>query len=215
MTVARVGRPTELSQFEEEVLTRTIQTITQWGFGMTKQLLQDFVFLYLESNGHGIERFASNRPGTDWVNSFMTRHNLVLRQTCNIKRSRASLRSVNRFETVYEFFNELRHCGLSEASPSHIFNYDETALSDNPGFQKRLEKEEHAVSKSFKNIQRPTLFLCSAVPLKENFFHPMSPTNRKVFTKLGRKVHHVALNSTAPQVAGSTKTFSLLGFVAL
>ena len=115
-SVSKVGRPNELSAEEENVLALTVQTVTEWGFGLTKTMLQDLVQRYLETSGKDNTRFRNNRPGIDWVESFMTRKKLVLRQAGNIKRSRASLNE----DILRSFFTELQNCGIGDIQPSHI-----------------------------------------------------------------------------------------------
>ena len=175
---------------------------------MTKQLLQDLVFRYLESKGREVERFTNNRPGIDWVNSFMSRHKLVLRQACNIKRNRASLRS----ETVNEFFSELFNCGLSNASPCHVFNYDETGLSDNPGSQKVIAKRGTRRIEIVQEHSKTNISVMFCGSAEGKLLPPTSYTRLETFTRLEHTAHHVVLGSTARRVDGLIKKLLQLGF---
>ena len=128
VSIAKVGRKCEMSKEEETLIAKTVQTVVDRGFGFTKPLLQDFVKRYIENVGRETLRFNSQRPGLDWIDGFMKRQNLVLRKSSNIKRGRASINEDN----LTSFFNELEESGIKNIPPTNIFNYDETALSDDP-----------------------------------------------------------------------------------
>lgn len=119
------GHPTTLSTEEEEELASTINTIAEWGFPLMKSEIQVLVKGYCDRKL--FNRFKNNNlPSEDWVDSFMKRRNLVTRAAGNIKRARAAVSE----EVVREFFNNIEHLQLE---PTHIWNYDETNLTDDPG----------------------------------------------------------------------------------
>ncbi|KAJ8939905.1 hypothetical protein NQ318_023246, partial [Aromia moschata] len=120
----KVGRPTVLSQIEEQNIAEGLQIAAEW----------DVLHSYLEKLGRREPRFNQNYPGKDWVSSFRERHpQLTNRLAENIKRNRAD---VSR-ETISEYFNNLEQT-LNNVPPNAIINYDETNLCDDPGRSKVL-----------------------------------------------------------------------------
>ena len=81
--------------------------------------------------------FKNNLPGIDWARIFVKRHRAVIqeRMTQNIKQSRATVSRT----TLGEYFKELGET-IDGVPATHILNYDETNLSDDPGKAKLLFK---------------------------------------------------------------------------
>jgi len=82
-----------------------------------------------------INKFKNNTPGSEWVRSFLKRHQNVIgkRLTRNINKAWAGVSS----ETISEYFSNL-HFTLEDIPPCNIFNYDETNISDDPGRKKMI-----------------------------------------------------------------------------
>ena len=76
--------------------------------------------------------FVNNLPGDRWLRSFATRNQLSARVTSDIKRARVSVSEA----TINDFFDELRAGGVEDTPPSHVFNFDETNFTDDPGAKK-------------------------------------------------------------------------------
>ena len=74
-------------------------------------------------------------PGPDWIDGFLKRHvnSISVRTTTNINRKRAA---VGRKE-LKEYFTELFRT-VEGVPASHIFNLDETNVSDDPGKERKL-----------------------------------------------------------------------------
>ena len=148
------GRKTVLSAEEENVLVELINHLTQWKFPIdgfnAKQLVQS----YLNKKGVSEPRFKDNWPGKDWLSSFIKRNNLTKRISDNVKPSRAEITR----ETVNEFFKNLDETyGEGELSPSCIFNYDETNVTDEPNsksviVQRGLRRVERKVDHSKSSV---------------------------------------------------------------
>jgi hypothetical protein len=128
-TAKKPGRPTVLSKVEERVIVDTIQQVTAWGFGFCRETVRLIIKDYLDKQNRREPRFSGNLPGPDFVHSFMKRNNLTYRKPGNIKRARASVGA----RTINKFFDNLEDVGLRDASPGSVFNYDETAVADDPG----------------------------------------------------------------------------------
>jgi hypothetical protein len=86
--------------------------------------------------------FKYNLPSCEWAHSFLKRHanEVTRRRAQNIKSVRASV-SAN---DVSQYFNNLKdsltNVDGTPVPPSHMFNYDETNLSDDPGSKKCIFK---------------------------------------------------------------------------
>ena len=74
-------------------------------------------------------RWHDNLPGKDWIKGFKKRwsHEVKVRRPTHIKRARSEVSPA----VVEAYFNRLRP-NLEGVSPSNIFNYNETNVSDDP-----------------------------------------------------------------------------------
>jgi len=136
--IKKQGGQTSLSLSEEKLLIDNILLCAEWGFPLDRLDLRLLVKGYLDRRGKKVKRFGrSNMPGKEWVHSFLTRHNdvLAVRLCQNIKRCRAA---VSR-ETINQYFDNLA-ISLEGIPLSHIINYDETNLTDDPGRRKIITK---------------------------------------------------------------------------
>ncbi|KAK3931060.1 Pogo transposable element with KRAB domain [Frankliniella fusca] len=125
----KVGRPTALTDLEENTLSEGLQLCGEWGFPLTSEDVCDVVQTYLQKSGKVITAFTNNRPGQVWVRSFLNRHTELSKRLCeNVKRRRAA---VSR-EIVREYFANLT-VSLHNVPPANIVNYDETNFTDDPG----------------------------------------------------------------------------------
>lgn len=92
---------------------------------------------FLDRRGKTVRKFKDNLPGKDFVYSFLERHKvqLSLRMCQNIKRSRAAITP----EVINAYFDNLE-AELKDVPASHIVNYDETNLCDDPGRKKVITR---------------------------------------------------------------------------
>lgn len=129
-----VGKPTRLSEEEEEKLINVIIASADFGSPLTKLDLRILVHNYLKKNGK--EHIFNNKmPGEKWVNNLLSRHSekLTVRSTQNISSSRAQKSE----EEILIYFKNLQET-LKDVPPANILNYDETNCSDNPGSSKAI-----------------------------------------------------------------------------
>lgn len=131
-----VGRPTQLTPVEEKVFVDLISLMGEYNFPLTKRYLRDMVKNYLDKKRDSV--FVDNRPGYKWVRLFLKRHKaqLVTRVPTNIRRSRAEVSPAQ----IRDYFANLER-EVEGVFPSHIFNYDETNLRDDPGAEQCLFKK--------------------------------------------------------------------------
>lgn len=129
------GGQTVLTAEEEAVLVDRLKICSDWGYPVDSLTLRLIVKDSLEKQGKQVRKFKNNTPGPDFVESFLKRHKEVLssRMCQNIKRSRAAVSP----EIINAYFDELEK-ELKDVPPSHIINYDETNLCDDPGKRKLI-----------------------------------------------------------------------------
>lgn len=129
------GGPTVFTAAEETAFVNAITKSSDWGFPLNKRDLQIFVKSYLDRKGVVEPRFVNNLPGDDWADSFLKRHKneLAQRWAANIKRSRAAITK----QVIKDYFTNVAEV-LQGVPPSHLFNYDESNLSDDPGKMKAI-----------------------------------------------------------------------------
>lgn len=136
------GHPTVLTEEEEKKIVEHMKIVSEWGFPFDNIDLRVCVRTMLNMQGRKILLFKENMPSRDWAQSFLKRHSseITRRRAQNIKLVRASLST----EDVSEFFSNIKICLTNEDDtfipPTHIFNYDETNLSDDPGTKKCIFK---------------------------------------------------------------------------
>ncbi|KAB0790890.1 hypothetical protein PPYR_03747 [Photinus pyralis] len=96
-----------------------ITKFCEWGFPITR----------------GDIRLLDKFPGPEWFYKFLQRQNILTERFAqNIKRCRANISK----EIITEYFQNLEE-SLDGVEPTHIVNYDETNLTDDPG-SKRVER---------------------------------------------------------------------------
>ena len=118
------GHPTSLTKMEEQELALTLDRVAEWGFPLNKMEVRILVKGYCDRRH--MKCFKNNNlPSEDWVKAFMKRTTMVKRETGNIKRARASVDET----AVREMFSNIDHLTLP---PTHIWNYDEINVTDNP-----------------------------------------------------------------------------------
>ncbi len=81
-----------------------------------------------------IPQFDNSLPGPDWVEGFLKRHpELKVRRAGNITKSRAEVD----IPMIQAYFAKLEK-SVEGVPPSNIYNFDETAFTDDPGSKKLL-----------------------------------------------------------------------------
>lgn len=138
-----VGHPTVLSTEEEQLISRTLGVVAEWGFPLTKPDIKAVIQKYLDRKGIVIPELKDNVPGDDLITGFIQRNNLSVRIASNIKRSRSSVDQ----EDVMKFFENITPA-LLESTGDHLYNYDETNVTDYPGARKVI------VPRNSKRVER-------------------------------------------------------------
>lgn len=124
-----------LSVVEKNRLTTGIMKCAEWGYPLTRREILYLVKNYLDRKGVK-SRFKDNLPGNEWFYTFMKRNNhLTERLAQNIKRCRAAVTKT----MIQDYFDNLSFT-LQSVLPSHIINYDETNITDDPGSVKVVSK---------------------------------------------------------------------------
>lgn len=135
--IKKQGGQTVLSQNEESLLVEKLQVCAEWGYPLDLYGLRLIIKGYLDRQGRTVSKFKDNLPGKEFATGFMRRHkeNLAVRLCQNIKRSRARVSP----DIINEYFDNIEET-LKDIPASHIVNYDETNLSNDPGRSKIITK---------------------------------------------------------------------------
>ncbi|XP_074039998.1 uncharacterized protein [Leptinotarsa decemlineata] len=138
LEIGKKGGQTALSTALEIKLVECLKKCAEWGYPLSVFDIRCFIKYHLEREGKVVPKFKDNLPGSDWALSFINRHrNQLSQRICqNIKRSRAAVSP----ENINAFFEELG-ATLENVPPHLIINYDESALSDDPGRRKLIFKK--------------------------------------------------------------------------
>jgi len=156
-----LGRPQELSRDVEEALVQCLEMCAEFQYPLKKRDLQDLVQSYCVTNSVKT-RWENNRPGYDWIRSFKERwsHRVKVKKPSNIKRSRAKVSP----DDIKGFFERLKP-NVEGVPPTHIFNFDESPIKDDPGaedafFAKGQKYYEQVMNHS--KVGYSLMFCCNA-----------------------------------------------------
>ena len=120
------GRKTVLDNPEEKQLANCIGSLCRLGVSPTRNQIQDLVKDYVER--HGLSNlFKDNRPGKDWLTTFMTRNNLSMKRANMISAARKSA-TANPF-IIYVIEEIIKEKKLSA---EQIWNCDESGFPMDP-----------------------------------------------------------------------------------
>ena len=152
-----VGRPVTLDKDDELNIAETVKALSTWNMPLSKMEIRMLVQGYLDKSGMNVSRFKLNLPGEDWVNSFLTRHNLTQRTATNIKPARAEISR----EMVADYFDNIEK-ELDGVPPQNICNYDETNFSNDPGAKKVVcQRGTRRVERVISNSKESTSVMFS------------------------------------------------------
>lgn len=153
------GGQNALLKEDKEYLIENINICAEWGYPLDTMDLRYIVKMYLDKLGVQHKRFKNNFPGPDFVQGFLRRHkDKISQRICeNIKRSRAAVSP----ETIKQYHSELQKT-LDGVPPTHILNYDETNLTDDPGHKKNLTKRGHKYPERVMNHSKASTSLMMA-----------------------------------------------------
>lgn len=155
------GGQTVLTLAEEESIVRSLITCGEWGYPLAMFDLQMFTKYYLDKKGVAIKKFSNNTPGIDWARSFLDRHKdkLAQRFGSNISKARSSLSK----ETLTDYFSNLSET-IQDIPATHIFNYDESNLTDDPGKKKLIYRRGTKYPEKVMNHTKSstTIMMCGA-----------------------------------------------------
>lgn len=123
-----LGRPITLSPAVEKALVKCLILCAEFQYPMRKRDLQDLVQAYCLEHDV-LTSWEDKRPGKAWIRKFTRRwqHLVKVRKPTHIKRSRAKVSPA----VIREFFTHLAP-NMEGVPATHIFNYDETNLRDDP-----------------------------------------------------------------------------------
>ena len=188
----RPGRLTAFSNTEEAVFCKHIETVGNWGYPFDKFELRMLAKNYLDSEGQKVKQFTNNLPSNDWAESFLKRNKKALtkRTAQNIKRSRAKVTS----KQVAEYFENWKSTiqNGDGISSTHIFNYDERNLCDDPGSKKCIFKRGVKYPERIQDSSKisVSIMYCGLAAGLIAVFHLMLFTNQSTSGLHGAKADH-------------------------
>ncbi|KAG5883883.1 hypothetical protein JTB14_007771 [Gonioctena quinquepunctata] len=114
-------------------LIKAEEQFGDWGFPLTLYDIRLIVKAFLDRFGRNEYRFKNNMPGSDFVMTFLKRHqNTSSHKMCqNIKRARVKVDH----NAINLYFDELNQ-SMEEVLPHSVINYDEKNILDDPGQKK-------------------------------------------------------------------------------
>ena len=157
----KAGGHTVLTHQEEVNIINATTKCGDWGFPLTLFDVQMFVKNYLERQGRTISKFTNNVPGRDWAYGLIKRHQnaVAAKLASNISKPRASVGEA----MINEYFQNLT-LTLHEVPASHLFNFDETNVSDDPGKRKVLFRRGTKYPEKITNHSKAatTILMCGS-----------------------------------------------------
>lgn len=124
-----------------------------FGFPVNMQELKNIIKNYLARCGREVKVFKDNLPGADWLKGFLVRNPVLSQRFAeNVKRTRAAVDE----PMLRSFFENLSN-ELKDVSPTNIWNFDETNLSDDPGKKKVIVRKGSKYPELIRNASKTSI----------------------------------------------------------
>lgn len=140
----RPGRVPDLSQETEAELAQHLETLNNWGFGLSRKEVLNTVGVFVQQNNINT-RFKNGVPKKDWFIGFCKRHHL----SCKKPIKRQSIRTEQTTPDVIDGFFDLYEETIKDLKlldrPHLIFNLDETSLCSDPSNTKVVAQKNKPV----------------------------------------------------------------------
>ena len=120
----KIGSQCYFSSTQEKFVVDSIEQLADWKVPFDTYDIRCLLKHYLDRTGTIHNFFKDNMSGIDWVQGFVKRNQLTQRVSDNVKAARAEVN-----EEINNYFNQLESA-LDGIPASHIFNYDETNITD-------------------------------------------------------------------------------------
>lgn len=152
------GRPTVLTSDQELYIVNILLKCADWKQPLTYEDLKDLITTFCQNRG--IQPFTANNgrsdtPSEDWLYRFRQRHSKILKLRAAANED--PQRDISR-KDLHEFFERLGE-SLGDIPNSHIFNFDETNVRNDPG------KEPVFLQVGDRNAKRQTITSKTSVSL--------------------------------------------------
>lgn len=143
---------------EENQFANCIISLSNFGFPVDCFELRQIIKQYLNRCGRTVRAFNNNTPARDWTRNFLKRNPILSERFAeNIKRNRASIN----IETIQNFISNLEE-ELRNVPETHIWNFDETNITDNPGQAKVIVKKGCKYPEKIRNASKTSISLMFA-----------------------------------------------------
>ena len=124
----KIGSQCYVSSTLEKFVVDSIEQLADWKVPFDTYDIRCLLKQYLDRTGTIHNFFKDNMPGIDWVQGLVKRNRLTQRVSDNVKAARADVNE----EIISNYFNQLES-SLDGIPASHIFSYDETNITNDPG----------------------------------------------------------------------------------
>jgi hypothetical protein len=137
------GGQLSLPRESELELTECLKVKSKWGFAESIEELKEHVKTYVNSNinednevGNHLRKYCKlrdNRPGKDWVISFMERHHLSVKCPSALEKARKT--AASNPDIIYQYYSTLEKETIRLRivhRPECVWNIDETSLFIDP-----------------------------------------------------------------------------------
>ena len=125
------GRPTVLSEADENELVLTIKNMSAAGFPMTRKDVQGIAYTF--ATKHGLKGFSEKKlsAGYYWFEGFLNRHpDVNVKKAENLSVARAMGMNQPQVYSWFDSYEELLSCLGIQFMPRNIWNLDETGVQN-------------------------------------------------------------------------------------
>lgn len=151
-------------------------------------------------------RFANNLPSNAWVKNFITITPELSERLCeNIKRLRAAVTH----EIVREYFENVPY--MENTAPKFTINYDETAISNDPGREKVVVRKGAKYAERIIDQAKTNVSVMFAITAHVEMLPHMSATKANTYMTHGVKADQKAQNIIIPKAGASIHAFLQTG----
>lgn len=172
------GRRPTLNKDTETDLVRVISSLYHLGFSPTREQVKDLVSEFVRER-QLTTSFKDDRPGKDWLRSFMTRNNLCLKKAQKISNAGKEKVATNPF-IIYHFYDVLEETVKSMGiGPNQIWNCYETGFPSDPKYCKVINESGEVTYCVTLQPERENTTILAAVSADGKALPPLNIVPRK------------------------------------
>jgi len=125
------GRPTVLTESEEQELVDVISNMAKVGFPLTRKDVRQLAYDYAQQKGRNVFTGKKHCAGYYWFENFIKRYpQLSVKKAENLSTARAMAVNATQVNNWFEQYGELLEKLAIKDNPSHLWNFDETGMQN-------------------------------------------------------------------------------------